>query len=452
MLKIVIPCVEGSTAMFSGLGLKIGGPAPSCGVVSGGRGLTSLSFCTRDSTSCSSSVIRAESYIEPKDVVVRLHHRGDAPKPLILDCRANTSFSERHIKGAYNVNCPSILLRRLLKFAKQKSCIVANQCSAILEKILAADSLTRICKDGTTDTVILYDEIDQVAEMDGSSVSVLLAVLAKDFPNVYVLKGGFSAFHASFPEHCEASSDTPQPSTASCTPVVSDSSMQPETFACRPTQVLPYLFLGNQKNSNCWSTLKECGITHVLNVAVECTNTWCDQNIVYKNIPLVDTTSQDLQPILEACFEFIDSAHAQGGCVLIHCVGGISRSAAVTLAYLMRTEWLTLAAAYDRLKGVRQNIAPNLGFMGQLLEFERAERERKRRSMGAESVWSNESTFSGWSTESGGMDWCNGNLDSTPPCEKECVEFEGSEGNGGRGGRGSLGLDLPGLVFLGLKD
>lgn len=58
----------------------------------------------------------------------------------------------------------------------------------------------------------------------------------------------------------------------------------------------------------------------------------------------------------------------------MHCFAGLSRSVAVTLAYLMRREGISLGTAYARVQALRGGIAPNLGFMGQLQAFESAER------------------------------------------------------------------------------
>lgn len=65
-----------------------------------------------------------------------------------------------------------------------------------------------------------------------------------------------------------------------------------------------------------------------------------------------------------------DSVRNNGGRVFVHCQAGISRSATICLAYLMRTNRVKLDEAFEFVKQRRSIISPNFSFMGQLLQFE----------------------------------------------------------------------------------
>ena len=78
-----------------------------------------------------------------------------------------------------------------------------------------------------------------------------------------------------------------------------------------------------------------------------------------------------------------------GGKIFIHCQAGVSRSATIVIAYIMTMEHKRLADAYEFahvvgvcafsesyflhsfVKSKRLVVSPNLGFMGQLIKYER---------------------------------------------------------------------------------
>jgi protein-tyrosine phosphatase len=55
---------------------------------------------------------------------------------------------------------------------------------------------------------------------------------------------------------------------------------------------------------------------------------------------------------------------------LVHCAMGISRSSAITIAYLMKGEGMLFEDAQAMVKARRSIINPNAGFVAQLRSIE----------------------------------------------------------------------------------
>ena len=77
---------------------------------------------------------------------------------------------------------------------------------------------------------------------------------------------------------------------------------------------------------------------------------------------------EDLLPHLEEGIEYIE-AGLKKGAVLVHCQQGVSRSAIMVLAYLIRTRGFSLDTAMKRTSE-RRFIHPNSGFLRQLRSAE----------------------------------------------------------------------------------
>ncbi|EFJ17208.1 hypothetical protein SELMODRAFT_421263 [Selaginella moellendorffii] len=92
------------------------------------------------------------------------------------------------------------------------------------------------------------------------------------------------------------------------------------------------------------------------------------RDLVRKEVPLVDSETQNILERLEECLDFIEHGRQHGG-VLVHCLQGISRSASVVTAYLMRSERLSVKDALASLRLHNEMICPNPGFMHQLELF-----------------------------------------------------------------------------------
>ena len=73
----------------------------------------------------------------------------------------------------------------------------------------------------------------------------------------------------------------------------------------------------------------------------------------------------DLISVLPECINFVIEGVSKGG-VLVHCMSGVSRSAAVSIAYKMKIEGKSYDDAYTELKTARPDVDPNAGFIAQV--------------------------------------------------------------------------------------
>ncbi|KAI7802168.1 dual specificity protein phosphatase 8 [Triplophysa rosa] len=178
------------------------------------------------------------------------------------------------------------------------------------------------------------------------------------------LRGGFAAFSSCFPDLCQSKPATLVPLSLShpCLPVAN----------IGPTRILPHLFLGSQRDVLNKELMEQNGITYVLNASNTCPKPDFISDNHFLRIPVNDSYCEKLLPWLEKTNEFIDKAKVSNCRVIVHCLAGISRSATIAIAYIMKTMGLSSDDAYRFVKDRRPTISPNFNFLGQLLEFERA--------------------------------------------------------------------------------
>ncbi|KAL6755208.1 protein-tyrosine phosphatase-like protein, partial [Haematococcus lacustris] len=136
-----------------------------------------------------------------------------------------------------------------------------------------------------------------------------------------------------------------------------------------PDPVAEHVYLGGENSQRGALALN---ITHVVQAAEELTPHFPDR-FNYLRLPLADLEEQDLITHLPACIHFIEEALAAGGRVLLHCAAGVSRSAALALAWLMWRHHLSFPAALTQLRSARPCVNPHPGFCLQLRLFEAAQ-------------------------------------------------------------------------------
>ncbi|KAK4294730.1 hypothetical protein Pmani_032662 [Petrolisthes manimaculis] len=132
------------------------------------------------------------------------------------------------------------------------------------------------------------------------------------------------------------------------------------------------LYLGDYNAACDLRTLKDLHISHILTVAdvplETCTASL--QGISTYFINVFDMADSDLLSYFQEALAFIEDGLRKGK-VLVHCHWGVSRSATLVTAYVMKKYALTLEEALARVKSKRRVAFPNSGFMAQLLLYEK---------------------------------------------------------------------------------
>ena len=140
------------------------------------------------------------------------------------------------------------------------------------------------------------------------------------------------------------------------------------------SEIQPRLFLGTYKGSLDKAQMEELGISHVIQ-AVEVEENPHSDHFQYLNVYIEDTIQQDLSLHLDQCADYIHTVLSQNSShrVFCHCGSGISRSAALVIAYMMKYDPRfdhSFRSAYDYTKERRMQVKPNRGFKKQLLAYE----------------------------------------------------------------------------------
>ncbi len=87
-------------------------------------------------------------------------------------------------------------------------------------------------------------------------------------------------------------------------------------------------------------------------------------------VSIQDASHEDMSQFFEATTSFIHEHILLGSGVYVHCEAGVSRSAAMCIAYLIRFGRMSLDQAYMTVYCARPIICPNLGFVRQLQQYE----------------------------------------------------------------------------------
>ena len=97
-------------------------------------------------------------------------------------------------------------------------------------------------------------------------------------------------------------------------------------------------------------------------------------NITLKEFCMEDHPDYEIsvEKEIEPCLEFIQLGMAKSpAATLVICTAGMSRSATVCIAYLMKHWQMSYQRAFDTVRKARAYIRPNAGFVKFLKEYEK---------------------------------------------------------------------------------
>eukprot|EP00111_Clytia_hemisphaerica_P008083 TCONS_00023556-protein len=277
---------------------------------------------------------------------------------MCIDTRSMLQYNDNHVRDAINICCSKIIRRKLQYNRISVVDLIKNN-----NESQEDDLWNRLHQ------VVLYDEASWWGDghrfNSQHALYILVEKLKQFVPSVALLDGGFSEFAYKFPKLCDSKIKSNCPLLSISTPCASAGSIN-----CPPTKILPFLYLGCEEDALSEDILKTCHVKYVLNASHSAVDSPYCTTGRYLRIPIKDNSSENIVAWFQTAFDFIDKVKESDDHILIHCVGGVSRSATIAIAYVMKHFSLSLDNAYRYVKNKRPTISPNLNFMGQLVQYE----------------------------------------------------------------------------------
>ncbi|CAG9854746.1 unnamed protein product [Phyllotreta striolata] len=151
---------------------------------------------------------------------------------------------------------------------------------------------------------------------------------------------------------------------------ISNLSSRMRSYPDNLDMIEPNLYLSGEAEARNVETLKKFKITHILTINDYPLTSTVKEALPYlqmKYIRLSDITTSDLMAYFDETYEFIREGVTRGA-VLVHCQMGVSRSATIVIAYLMKKYNISFREALDRVK-MKRCVFPNQGFIAQLENY-----------------------------------------------------------------------------------
>lgn len=218
-------------------------------------------------------------------------------------------------------------------------------------------------------SIVLYDDIPRATspdKQDQSPLAQLYHKLKRLRLDPQVVIGGWQALEVTCSHLMEEEVDPFSANTS---------------YPWFPALIIPgLLYLGHAEMACDHRVLESLGITHVVAIADRIPHTVLP-TLNYLVVPIPEEDPADPDPVTEGTDlvtslptlqAFIDEARQCGGRVLVHCDQGLTRGAAIVMAFLMSERRATLEDAFYYVRAARSSVHLHPGLMRQLISYERA--------------------------------------------------------------------------------
>lgn len=246
----------------------------------------SLDSCALKQQNTNSEALKART-IQPQELVTKLKK---SKAVLLVDCRPFVSYNIAHINGAVNVNCSDRFNRKRLQQGK----------ASLVDLVTSKDGKDLFKRRGSKDIILYDDHTKDIHQLSPeTSMHIVLASLLREGREAYVLKGGIEEFRTQCSDD-HINTQESRPLYSPTTPII-----EPQIETATASEILPFLYLGNERDASNLQRLRELNITHILNITSNIPKYFENQGIKYKRLAASDSGCQNLKQYFEEAVQFI---------------------------------------------------------------------------------------------------------------------------------------------------
>lgn len=145
----------------------------------------------------------------------------------------------------------------------------------------------------------------------------------------------------------------------------------------RFSEISDTLYVGRRPQTGDVEELKDAGITHVISCLPESERgpvAFLAAEFRGLFVPIHDGIHEDISSAFPRVFDFAARASTEHiePKLLVHCQVGVSRSATMAIAWMMKLNGSTFFDTFKQVHTKRPEILPNIGFASQLARLEHA--------------------------------------------------------------------------------